>query len=57
MAAAAGVERLVDFRNADLLAGIEVICYGELYSDNTMTAARIELVPEQTEELEPPAEE
>ncbi|HOD49550.1 MAG TPA: DUF4382 domain-containing protein [Candidatus Hydrogenedentes bacterium] len=41
----------------DLLAGIEVICYGELYSDNTMTAARIELVPEQTEELEPPAEE
>ncbi|MFO7976836.1 MAG: DUF4382 domain-containing protein [Candidatus Hydrogenedentota bacterium] len=34
----------------DLLPEMEVICYGDLYSDNTMTATRIEIVPEETEE-------
>ena len=37
----------------DLVAGLEVICYGELYSDNTMSASRIEIVPETVEEEEP----
>lgn len=32
---------------SDLLEGMEVVCYGELYSDNTMTASRIEIVPEE----------
>ncbi len=38
----------------DLLAGTEVICFGDLFSDNTMVATRIEIVPE---ELEPEPEE
>ena len=32
---------------ADLLAGIEVYCFGALYSDNTMAAVRIEILPEE----------
>lgn len=34
----------------DLLAGMEVVCYGDLYSDNTMIANRIEIVPAEAEE-------
>lgn len=34
----------------DLLAGMEIVCYGDLYSDNTMNATRIEIVPEEAEE-------
>ncbi len=41
----------------DLLAEMEIICFGDLFSDNTMTASRIEIVPEEIEDPAPTPEE
>ncbi len=41
----------------DLLAEMEIICFGDLFSDNTMTASRIEVVPEEVEDPAPTPEE
>ena len=42
---------------ADLVAGLEVYCFGALFSDNTMAAVRIEILPEEDPEEEDPEEE
>lgn len=41
----------------DLLAEMEIIRFGDLFSDNTMTASRIEVVPEEVEDPAPTPEE